>query len=349
MSVRVAAVSVLLLGTLSLGAGVWGLARTGHAMDPEAPLAAHLTVAASAKPEKKLKHEWHLYAGHHWQIVGAATETREQTDKREGNRGACAAGMVEVKGKMRVDPPGVGPYDAGAVEQKQKSFCTKWINKDFPERCATFDKAKWEEHRKTYPTVDKHFCIDRFEFPNQKGAHPIIMVTWPESKALCEADGKRLCNEDEWTFACEGEDTLPYPYGYDRDATACISDQTWKVYSAANFSPREAEAAKWEMDKLWQGFASGAQPRCKSPFGVYDMTGNVDEWTLGTRAGDKQTILKGGYWGPVRTRCRPTTRSHDHTHSFYQQGFRCCADVPKEKPTGDKVDAAAAPLPREAR
>jgi formylglycine-generating enzyme required for sulfatase activity len=83
-----------------------------------------------------------------------------------------------------------------------------------------------------------------------------------------------------------------------------------------------------EIDRLWQGEASGARSRCRSPFGVYDMTGNVDEWTVSVRPGERPSILKGGYWGPVRTRCRPSTRAHGEDYASYQQGFRCCADVP---------------------
>jgi formylglycine-generating enzyme required for sulfatase activity len=57
------------------------------------------------------------------------------------------------------------------------------------------------------------------------------------------------------------------------------------------------------------------------------MVGNVDEWTQKSRPEGKfQSILKGGYWGPVRTRCRPSTRSHNESHVFYQQGLRCCSD-----------------------
>ncbi len=37
--------------------------------------------------------------------------------------------------------------------------------------------------------------------------------------------------------------------------------------------------------------------------------------------------LKGGYWGPVRDRCRPMTTDHNQWHTGYQIGFRCCEDV----------------------
>jgi hypothetical protein len=72
----------------------------------------------------------------------------------------------------------------------------------------------------------------------------------------------------------------------------------------------------------------------------------VDEWTRTSREGERPSILKGGYWGPVRTRCRPSTRSHDENHIFYQQGFRCCADVGAnlvKRPRTD--DPARAPVP----
>ncbi|MEO6572634.1 MAG: hypothetical protein ABIP89_02255, partial [Polyangiaceae bacterium] len=37
--------------------------------------------------------------------------------------------------------------------------------------------------------------------------------------------------------------------------------------------------------------------------------------------------LKGGYWGPVRDRCRPSTTAHNEDFIFYQIGFRCCGDT----------------------
>lgn len=335
VSVRVAVACGFILGTASLAAIVYNLKLD---VDPSM-----MTAAAGPRP---LTHTWRLYRDHHWQIVSDATESRETTDAAEGNRGACSAGMIEVKGNMKVDPS-PNPYDSQSIEELQKTTCTRWINREFPERCASFDRDKWLAISKDFKTKPMHFCVDRFEYPNQKGLYPIIMVNYDESQALCEEQGKRLCDEVEWTFACEGEEATPYPYGYDRDATACISDQKWRAYNGAAFSPREDEPARNEMDRLWQGKASGAQPRCKSPFGVYDLTGNVDEWTKAVRPGERHSILKGGYWGPVRTRCRPSTRSHDETHTFYQQGFRCCSDVPKNVRRVDAEDPSVAPLPQQ--
>ena len=39
----------------------------------------------------------------------------------------------------------------------------------------------------------------------------------PRPQDLCDKDGKRLCMETEWELACEGEQMLPYPTGYERD------------------------------------------------------------------------------------------------------------------------------------
>jgi formylglycine-generating enzyme required for sulfatase activity len=258
--------------------------------------------------------------------------------------------MVEVKGKMKLDPSPNAHYDMQSVEEMQKTTCTRWINRDYPERCAEFDRDKWLAASKDLATKPMHFCMDRYEYPNDKGAYPVIYVSWHEAVELCAEEGKRLCNEAEWTFACEGEEATPYPYGYVRDATACVVDQKWRPYNETALRPRNGFAAMAELDKLWQGVPSGSQPRCRSPFGVYDMTGNVDEWTRTVREGERPSILKGGYWGPVRTRCRPSTRSHDENHTFYQQGFRCCSD-PGAAVTrrAASYEPTKARLPREVR
>jgi hypothetical protein len=77
------------------------------------------------------------------------------------------------------------------------------------------------------------------------------------------------------------------------------------------------------------------------------MAGNVDEWVVNERGSTTTTPyisgLKGGYWGPVRNRCRPMTTDHNQWHSGYQIGFRCCVDARSAEipPDPDATDAQA--------
>jgi hypothetical protein len=276
---------------------------------------------------------WTLVNGKSWELTTAESEEPTVTDAAEGTRGGCGPGMVEVSGTMKIDGP------RGSVEGLQDTTCTHWINHDFPERCGVFDRDKWLVVAQDLPTRASHFCIDRFEHPNRKGAFPVIAVTWWEAKAWCEAEGERLCTEDEWTFACEGEEAMPYPTGYTREEHACVIDRPWKLFEAQRLAIRDSTLAVAEIDYMWQGEASGSRPTCRSPFGVYDMTGNVDEWTSSVESKGFRSIFKGGYWGPVRARCRAATRAHNEEFYFYQEGFRCCSDVPPPPDAGGS-DAA---------
>jgi len=321
VSFRVLIAACFTLGVTALGAFVVRL----HASDLPLDLVAG---AAGERIAPKPQHEWRLVDGKHWQISDAEGEDPEVTDRAEGNRGGCGPGMIEVRGNMKADPPKHIMFDPKSAEEMQKTTCTDWIQKEYPERCASFDRAAWLDKSKDMPTKPMHFCMDRFEFPNRKGAYPVIFINWNEAKGMCARQNKRLCTEDEWTFACEGEEATPYPYGYERSPDKCPIDKKWRAFNEKPLKKRDSYEAMMELDRLWQGTPSGGSPGCKSPFGVYDMTGNVDEWTVTVREGGNQSILKGGYWGPVRTRCRPATRSHDENHVFYQQGLRCCTDAP---------------------
>lgn len=346
---RAVALKIALGGGFVLGLAGLGLLVGYAAQNQHLPLDMAMVNLRGAVPPP-LKHDWRLVREKHWQIIAASVEPVGTTDAVEDNRGSCPAGMVEVEGQMKLDPSPNSHFDMKSIEEMQKTTCKRWINRDFPERCAEFDRDKWLAMSSELAKKPMHYCIDRFEYPNQKGAYPVISVSFYEASDLCAETGKRLCDEAEWTFACEGEEAQPYPYGYVRDPGACIVDQNWKPYNETAMRPRDGAAAMGEVDRLWQGVASGSQPRCRSPFGIYDMTGNVDEWTRSVREGERPSILKGGYWGPVRTRCRPSTRSHDENHTFYQQGFRCCADpTVTNVRSGTMDDPTTAPLPRELR
>jgi hypothetical protein len=180
--------------------------------------------------------------------------------------------------------------------------------------------------------IPKRFCVDEFEYPNQLGAIPMVMVSWFEARRLCEVEGKRLCGDDEWTLACEGPERLPYAYGWARDRTACNIDHVWIRPNDGLLANKKAPPAEIqaEIDRLSKRVPSGSMPRCRSAYGVMDMGGNVDEWAVNVTLHGKpyQSVFKGGHWvGGARNRCRPITASHDETTAYYAEGFRCCANV----------------------
>ncbi len=198
-------------------------------------------------------------------------------------------------------------------------------------------------------------CIDRYEYPNKKGGHPVWMVDWSQSQATCESKGKRLCMASEWTAACEGPDHTPFPYGWERDHDKCNMDSFYidprKPGPRAQFFfySKDPEVAFKELSRLDQSVPSGSMETCKSGFGVYDLPGNMDEWVQNDgppHEKSKWAGLKGGAWGHVRSQCRPETFSHEPEFTYYFVGFRCCRDAEGASPEAKwplSAQAIAAP------
>jgi hypothetical protein len=209
--------------------------------------------------------------------------------------------------------------------------CLRWIDPQTKLQCAEFEHPAVAGSC-TLNLQHKRFCIDRYEWPNKVGALPRYMASWNEAKASCESIGKRLCSDTEWTLACEGPERQPYPYGqgYVRNEAACNIDKPYIwPHPEKIFDAKEQDD---ELARLDQREPSGSRAACVSPYGVRDMVGNVDEWVLNESQFGKpyRSGLKGGYWGPVRTRCRPMTTAHDESFRYYQIGFRCCGQAQAE-------------------
>jgi sulfatase modifying factor 1 len=235
---------------------------------------------------------------------------------------SCPADMVGVEGEY-----------CPVVAQT----CLRWLDPQMLQ-CAEFARTPALQSCPV-KTQHKRFCIDRYEWPNQVGAMPRYMASWGEAKASCEGLGKRLCADTEWTLACEGPERQPYPYGdgYVRDDRACNIDKPYIwPHPERIYDTRQQDE---ELARLDQREASGSREACVSPYGVHDMVGNVDEWVVNESQAGKpfRSGLKGGYWGPVRTRCRPMTTAHDETFRYYQIGFRCCS-------AAHEVDTGELPL-----
>jgi len=192
------------------------------------------------------------------------------------------------------------------------------------------------------------WCIDRYEAPNRAGALPLVMYTFTEAAAWCASRGRRLCFDDEWRYACEGPGSHAYPYGDAHQPGRCNDEEAWLLYdqdlldlwpSAASSEQVESleellagaaaisPAGAGHVEDLYQGEGGGDNAGCGGHFEVYDLTGNVEEWTRRRDGGEQyfHGALKGRYWAETRT-CQSRITSHGDAFRFYEIGFRCCLD-----------------------
>ena len=196
------------------------------------------------------------------------------------------------------------------------------------------------------------FCIDVFEFPNKACELPFVWTPPTLAKKVCELQGKRLCAQTEWNIACRGDpsggDDQRYAYGNKVDIEICHTNLRHRT--ACN--PRDAKSTFASCTTDTE--PSGAFPKCRSRFGVFDQHGNVAEVMM-RREGDAVfTQLKGSAWfynelvrepgepvpetttnkaGAYPDHCNFDPRWHVEPietawHVNYHLGFRCCKSIP---------------------
>jgi formylglycine-generating enzyme required for sulfatase activity len=173
--------------------------------------------------------------------------------------------------------------------------------------------------------------MDRFEAPNRRGAKPLVMESFLSATRWCTKRGKRMCSEREWELGCEGPRYQPLAYGWGVDVKLCNSNKGWIKVDFDAFGGAKEDADK-EAKRLWQGSASGRYATCVSPFGIYDMMGNVEEWVSSRQSRKFPGALMGGFWSKPWTGCRGTNDAHQPSFAFYETGFRCCKDPEPESP-----------------
>lgn len=262
-----------------------------------------------------------------------ANSASEEADPADGPT-ECPEEMVLVEGEYCTaidndaqpdahgNTPGGGASDVKVIERE----CLKeWYAPQNKKRvCEEFSS----EGKCTGKMVKKRFCIDRYAWPNRKGYKPEVMNRFYQAQVKCAAVGKRMCTESEWTFACEGPEMKPFPYGYTRDAKKCHGDEEWDSPNMMKVAQRKQK----ELRRLYKGKPSG-QEECVSDFGVYDLPGNTDEvvasetFEAGWR-GKYDSIHTGGPWYKgVRNQCRPKIYTHDEGFYYYFLSFRCCSEA----------------------
>jgi formylglycine-generating enzyme required for sulfatase activity len=168
-----------------------------------------------------------------------------------------------------------------------------------------FDKPQWFEHEVTLPSyaIDltpvtndqyaeflagshyepqygenflKHWVNG--QPPSGKGDHPVVYVSLEDARAYANWSGMTLPTEEQWQYAAQGPLELMYPWGATLEADRCNGGETGTTTGVLEF------------------------PRGRSPFGCYDMCGNVWEWTESERSDGRTRfcIIRGGSYYTAR-------------------------------------------------
>ena len=180
----------------------------------------------------------------------------------------------------------------------------------------------WLKSLGKYSPAQINDIVQRLQM--EKDEIPVRNITWFKAQEFCQAMGKRLPSEAEWEKAARGTDGREYPWGND-------------------WNPDYANVGQNEQD-LTPG---GTYEQGKSPYGVYDMAGNVMEWTAdwyeaypgaeykSPNYGNKRRVARGGSWGGIGHYVIPHYFRAAYRFNFPPDGayndvgFRCAMDVPK--------------------
>ena len=209
------------------------------------------------------------------------------------------------------------------------------------------------------PMAKKYYSHPAF------GNYPVVGVTWKQATAFCEwrthylnafLDSKkratesdfRLPNEAQWEYAARGgRSQSSYPWGgpYLRNKKGCL---------LANFKPGRGNYP--EDGGFYTVRADAYWP---NDFGLYNMAGNVAEWTSSlyyeggynfqhdmnpdirwnVKESDpprmKRKVIRGGSWKDVGYFLQTSTRNYEYQDTSKSYiGFRCVIDLPPSMKRG---------------
>ncbi len=166
--------------------------------------------------------------------------------------------------------------------------------------------------------------------------HPATFITYFGAWAYCRYYGYRIPTEAEWEKAARGTDGRAYPWGDEIGPAYANYRHSRDPFEKYWGGLGETTPVGFYNGKTYFGFKT---ENAASPYGAYDMAGNVWEWVSDDIEETHQRILKGGSFADYEIDCRATWRNFappEITESTV--GFRCVRAVPADT-TGNTTEA----------
>ena len=242
-----------------------------------------------------------------WNIKGKLCDPRELVRPNAGKeyqeppgRGGCPPGMAPIPGTPSVC---IDRWEAHSVEVLEDGAEHTWS--------PYFNPGSIPIRAKSAP-----------------GAVPQGYISQVQAQEACKRANKRLCRDEEWLSACRGAKNTQFPYGKDERLGTCNDHRDRHPaaqYLESNllvFTKLHHPCINQVADSL---MAAGAKRACTTAEGIFDLVGNLHEWTA-----DASGHFRGGYYVDTRTNgrgCDYVTTAHDSHYWDFSTGYRCCADM----------------------
>jgi formylglycine-generating enzyme required for sulfatase activity len=171
--------------------------------------------------------------------------------------------------------------------------------------------------------LSQRIKFDGSAFTVQQGYanHPMTNVTWFGAWGYCEYNDWRLPTEMEWEKAGRGDDTRPFPWGEE------IQRENANFYASRDpFEDMSSFGSRTSPVGFYNGQKYGDYQTLNSasPYGLYDMAGNVWQWTGNVYEGMHYRFMRGGSKDVYDMDLRLWVRNNA-TPTYFSPGvgFRC--------------------------